>query len=138
MKKSKKHRSLSPRHKRMNREQRLKSARSWLSSYNGSHVVRSYRDRYGVDWLCAVKELGELGIATDPEYIRKLKEEQRRESVKKELAVMKRIRERMIDSDEHYFFIAGYTSGGAPFGVTWEEARTNGLMGKDDIDDRRS
>jgi len=25
------------------------------------------------------------------------------------------------DSDETFYFIAGYTSGGAPFGVTWEE-----------------
>jgi hypothetical protein len=25
------------------------------------------------------------------------------------------------DSDEHSAFIAGYTSGGAPYGVNWEE-----------------
>ena len=25
------------------------------------------------------------------------------------------------DQDDHFFFIAGYTSGGAPYGVTWEE-----------------
>ena len=25
------------------------------------------------------------------------------------------------DSDETFYFIAGYTSNGAPFGVTWEE-----------------
>lgn len=25
------------------------------------------------------------------------------------------------DSDDRFFFIAGYTSGGAPYGVTWEE-----------------
>lgn len=24
-------------------------------------------------------------------------------------------------SDEHYYFIAGYTSGGFPYGITWEE-----------------
>jgi len=25
------------------------------------------------------------------------------------------------DQDENFAFIAGYTSGGAPYGVTWEE-----------------
>jgi hypothetical protein len=25
------------------------------------------------------------------------------------------------DSDENFSFIAGYTSGGAPYGLTWEE-----------------
>lgn len=25
------------------------------------------------------------------------------------------------ERDDHFFFIAGYTSGGAPYGVTWEE-----------------
>jgi hypothetical protein len=26
-----------------------------------------------------------------------------------------------IDQDEHFYFIAGYTEGGAPYGITWEE-----------------
>ena len=26
-----------------------------------------------------------------------------------------------IEQDENFSFIAGYTSGGAPYGVTWEE-----------------
>jgi len=30
--------------------------------------------------------------------------------------------------DDDFFFIAGYTSGGAPYGVTWEEAGENGLL----------
>jgi hypothetical protein len=25
------------------------------------------------------------------------------------------------DSDDHFVFIAGYTSGGAPYGITWDE-----------------
>ncbi len=27
----------------------------------------------------------------------------------------------VLDQDDRFFFIAGYTSGGAPYGVTWEE-----------------
>ena len=29
--------------------------------------------------------------------------------------------DRLFESDETFAFIAGYTSGGAPYGVTWEE-----------------
>ena len=29
--------------------------------------------------------------------------------------------QRMPEQDDRFFFIAGYTSGGAPYGVTWEE-----------------
>ena len=29
--------------------------------------------------------------------------------------------DRFPDSDDRFYFIAGYTSGGAPYGVTWEE-----------------
>lgn len=26
-----------------------------------------------------------------------------------------------MDKDDTFYYIAGYTSGGAPYGVTWEE-----------------
>lgn len=29
--------------------------------------------------------------------------------------------QRLPEQDDRFFFIAGYTSGGAPYGVTWEE-----------------
>lgn len=33
-----------------------------------------------------------------------------------------------IESDENFYFIAGYTSGGAAYGITWEEAIADGLV----------
>jgi|GEM_PF-2705759 hypothetical protein len=33
-----------------------------------------------------------------------------------------------LDQDEYFYYIAGYTSGGAPYGITWEEARAEGLI----------
>ena len=38
--------------------------------------------------------------------------------------------ERYPDSEGEFYFVAGYTSGGAPYGITWEEAREQGLIGK--------
>lgn len=33
-----------------------------------------------------------------------------------------------INQDEWFYFIAGFTSGGAPYGITWEEAERDGLL----------
>lgn len=33
-----------------------------------------------------------------------------------------------IESDEKFYFIAGYTSGGAAYGITWEGAIADGLV----------
>ncbi len=33
----------------------------------------------------------------------------------------KRLNDFAIDRNETFAFIAGYTAGGAPFGITWEE-----------------
>jgi len=37
-----------------------------------------------------------------------------------------------IDSDANFSFIAGYTSGGAPFGLTWDEFNPNHDNDNDD------
>lgn len=39
----------------------------------------------------------------------------------------------LLDQDENFYYIAGYTSGGAPYGITWEQAAEEGLL--DDSDD---
>lgn len=33
----------------------------------------------------------------------------------------KQVFEPLLEQNDDFFFIAGYTSGGAPYGVTWEE-----------------
>ena len=40
----------------------------------------------------------------------------------------------LLEQDENFYFIAGFTSGGAPYGITWEEAAEHGLLDEDDID----
>lgn len=40
----------------------------------------------------------------------------------------------MIDCDDRFFYIAGYTSGGAPYGVTWEEMGMKLYQYFEDID----
>ena len=40
----------------------------------------------------------------------------------------------IITQDEYFYFIAGYTSGGFPYGTTWEEAYAEGLLENQDED----
>lgn len=55
--------------------------------------------------------------------IMKQKKQQRRAKRKKRAKASQVAEE--IYQDDRFFFIAGYTSGGAPYGVTWEEMGLN-------------
>ena len=56
----------------MTRSQRLQSAKPWLETFEGENIIRAYRKRYGVDWLCAIRELRLLSVALDPVYVQRL------------------------------------------------------------------
>ncbi|MCC5912563.1 MAG: hypothetical protein JJT76_19260 [Clostridiaceae bacterium] len=123
MKKKKK--SNIPRHKRMKRTSRLQATRGWISKYEGENIVRGYSKHFAVDKLCATKELQILGIHIDPEYIKQLKETLKGQEKARKLLKLQKEQERASikysDSDDTFYYIAGYTCGGVPYGVTWEE-----------------
>ena len=119
----------------MKRPQRLQSAKRWMQKFDGENVIQAYRKRYSVDWLCAIKELKMLGVEIDPGYVRQLEqtvEEQfkanRKRKLEKQRADELEWENKYPDSDENFYFIAGYTSGGMPYGITWEEAKSKGLL----------
>ena len=122
---------LPPRRKRMKSAARLQSAKSWIPTYTGSNIIKGYKNWFGVDLICAVRELRCLGIKLDEQYISAamksreqsiiLKQKKREENEKK-------FKDPLFDSDDNFYFIAGYTSGGAPYGITWEEAELNNLI----------
>lgn len=108
----------------MKRPGRLMSAKSWLPTYNGNHIVKGYCKRYGVDLPCALIELELLGIVLAPEYIKAVKQ-----SIEGEMQARKRRKiekqEELegvygLDYDDDFSYIVGFTSGGAPYGVPWE------------------
>ena len=113
--------------KQLRRTQRLSRGKNWLNNYEGADMIEDYRKRYGVDLLCAVVELRMLGadISEDYEYQLRQDEEQKRLSKKSNKGKKQKVEEDFLDdfSDENFAFIAGYTSGGVPFGLTHEEAR---------------
>jgi hypothetical protein len=121
MAKSKKKKlALPPRRKRMNRADRLQSAKKWLASFTGKNVVRGYAKWFGVDLLCAAKELQPLGVPIDPVYLKRLEttvSNRRRQTPQPP----RDLQQDFGESDEHFSFIAGYTSGGMPYGVPWPD-----------------
>lgn len=117
------------------REARLRKARQWALTYEGSHIVRAYRKRFKVDYSCALNDLEAIG-ALGPEKLATMRQaeqirldQRRREQEAKAAQVF---HDRYPDSDDTFFYIAGYTSGGAPYGVTWAEM---GLAPWQDPDD---
>ena len=122
-KKKKTNKYLGSRFKRMKQPGRLQSAKSWLPTYKGKNILQGYRKQYGVDLLCAIRELEMLGIVLNPEYTK---------AVKRSVEARVRRRKKKIESqgelegvygvdyNEYFSYIAGYTEGGASYGVPWD------------------
>ncbi len=107
----------------MSRPARLQAARHWLVSFGGKNVTRGYARWFGVDLVAAVKELQLLGVELDPCCLAAIPTPPQRRRGKHIEPVADKVHEGYGDEwDENFAFIAGFTSGGAPFGVTWDEA----------------
>jgi hypothetical protein len=126
-----------PRRKRFKRAQRLASAPQWLPTYTGKDIVKGYRKHYGVDWQTAFTELEMLGVAIDP-----ARKEQTLQTVQQQAELRRQKKQERLaeqeaaalgwDQDDTFAVIIGYTSGGAPYGLTWEEWEA--LEGSEDFD----
>ncbi len=96
-----------------------------MKIYQGANIIEDYIKRFGVDRLCAIVELRMMGVAISEDYEHQLKQNEEYKRVSKKKGV-EQIEEDFLDgfSDETFVYIAGYTSGGVPFGLTHEEAGT--------------
>ena len=114
------------------RKQRLKEARKWWKEQHfseESHILSAYCREFNVDRVCAMRELVLLGVLS-PERQKAYKVQlaaRDRKNVEKQEQERPNARKAVGETafepwqDENYFFIAGYTSGGAPYGIPWEE-----------------
>jgi RimJ/RimL family protein N-acetyltransferase len=105
------------------KESRIAKAKNWLPTYEGTKVVRAYRKKFSVNVECAVRELQEIGYEFEPGYVENLlkAEAARIEQLRKKKAEKQEAEEYNEFQDDNFFYIAGYTSGGAPYGVQWWE-----------------
>ena len=123
--------------KAMKFAERKPKAEKWVAAYDGTlygeDIIKAYRKKFAVDRMKAVAELQMLGVSLTKEQIdrekaavRAYQEAQRAKKAKrKRKREQKRMQKEGLlfgeDQDDTFFYIAGYTSGGAPSGVTWEE-----------------
>ena len=116
---------MTPKRKRLKRPARLIMASEWIKVYNGKNLISGYAKWFGVDKICAMNELKIIGVT-----ISEAMEKQVLASVKARIEQKRIMKEKRnfvddkdIDSDENFAYIAGYTSGGAPYGLTHEEMK---------------
>lgn len=117
------------------RQKRLNAAKTWFHEQGfteDSHIVKAYRKKFNVNKDCAMKELCMLGVLS------KEKQASYEAQMKAKKAKRKRKKEKTecfaLEQDNYFYYIAGYTSGGAPYGITWEEAREQGLIESENDD----
>lgn len=127
---------------------RKAKAEKWVAEYDGTayggDIIKAYRKKFAVDRMKAVAELQMLGVSLTKEQIDREKaavkayqELQRAKKAKRrKIREQKRIQKDNPvfheDQDDTFYYIAGYTSGGAPYGVTWEEMGMSPDMEDDD------
>lgn len=114
-----------PRRKRVNKKARLILAKEWIKSYTGKSLVKGYSRWFGVDTPCALTELKLCGVSFTAEseqtIIRSYQRRIENKRKQKELRDLKLKGRDMVESDENFAYIIGYTSNGTPFGLTHEE-----------------
>ena len=120
--------------KAMKFAERKAKAEKWVSEYDGTpyggDIIKAYRKKFAVDRMKAVVELQMLGVSLTKEQIDREKAavkayqdiQRDKKAKRKRLREQKRMRKDIPvfheDQDETFYYIAGYTSGGAPYGIT--------------------
>ncbi len=116
---------------------RKAKAEKWMAEFDGTpyggDIIKAYRKKFAVGRMKAVAELQMLRVSLTKEQIDREKAavkayqdiQRAKKAKRKKIREQKRIqKDNPIfheDQDDIFYYIAGYTSGGAPYGVTWEE-----------------
>ena len=115
----------------------MQAARQWLETQkfsNDNKKIKAYEKQFAVDKICAEKELyqmEELSPGRQKSYdgqvkekqkkAKKRRQEKRHEKRKQKMQYEYGYEYTMPDQDENFAFIAGYTAGGFPYGISWAE-----------------
>ena len=90
----------------------------------GAHVVRGYHKHFKLDITTAINDMEAIGAITPEQAaMRREAEVIRIEQVRKKRKERKiqEFYDRFPDSNDQFYFIAGYIPSAVPYGVTWEE-----------------
>jgi hypothetical protein len=125
-----------PSPKQLNREKRIKIAKKWAHGLKTKKKIKAYQKYFGVDKLCAAKELTLAGVELTEKYALRWATRHERKALarkkkKKYIRQVDQFPDWDPDSDENFYYIAGHTPAGFPFGITWEQAEADGLLAED-------
>jgi hypothetical protein len=106
----------------MLRPARLQAARQWLASYRGKNLMRGYGKWFGVSEVCAIVELRMLGVDLPDARLEQARRDEQARAAHRARRKEKHASARTaVKWNDEFAFIAGYTEGGAPYGITWDE-----------------
>lgn len=111
---------------------RKAKADKWMAEYDGTayggDIIKAYRKKFAVDRMKAVEQAA-VRAYQDIQRAKKAK----RKRIREQKRMQKDIPIFHEDQDNTFYYIAGYTSDGAPYGVTWKEMGM--LPGTEEFDD---
>ena len=105
----------------MRQQQRRESARGWISS-GATVTIKTYARRYGVDRYTAYEDLAAVGFPlTDSAQHWAQRPPPTARPRRKPIADTRPLDTDWIMLDGRAYFVAGYTSGGFPYGIFEDE-----------------
>lgn len=113
--------SQTPKRKRFQKQARLNAAKGWMEKYDGKSIISGYAKWFGVDKACAIRELKIIGVQIPDELEKQIFKSEKERIELKNKEKVSNADEMPFGPDESFAFIAGFTSGGAPYGLTHED-----------------
>lgn len=125
--KKKKKKSRTPK-KTLKRPERLLQAKVWLEAFDGKpytdkQIVHAYAKKYRIGLSYAITELKMLGVAISAAYEEVFQKNMAAQVEQKRKQKEAKVNAHLagIEQDHYFAYIVGYTSGGAAYGITWDE-----------------
>lgn len=118
--------SLKRRRQPVRQDRRLQAAKAWAKELgpgpHGKAVIHRYKRANKVDLICAIKDLERLGVRLDPTYVSLVRSSYQAPRRKRSSSSTGELPDGYGELwDDNLAYIAGHTSGGWPYGTTWEE-----------------
>ncbi len=111
---------MQPRRHRMRRQARRESSRAWIAS--GTAVtIKTYARRYGVDRYTAYEDLTAIGFPLPDSAQRWAHRPHLQPGPRRSATPRALLDDDWIMIDGRPYFVAGYTAGGAPYGIYLDE-----------------
>jgi len=119
---------MQPRRHRMRGQARRESARAWIAS-GATVTVKAYARRYGVDRYTACEDLAAVGFPLPGSAQRWARRPPPEPRPRRSPTAQVLLDDDWIMMDGRPYFVAGCTSGGAPYGIYLDEMDDDYLTG---------